>query len=205
MGKRCSSVWPVPVETSLNQVNEKSTKRKKKVKKNSRKILNSEYPSLTEAQRESIQGRIFVSNRSAAKDQDLIDALDVTAIMSIGGGTGGDLPGINFFHIGIKDRSDTDYLPVFRQAAEFAAPIIASGANILVHCQGGMHRSPVVAAALLVRFGMLSADEAMESVKAARSIADFSTHDNYLANELKKYEVEVREDLDSVLKSDHAI
>ena len=113
--------------------------------------------------------------------------------MSIGAGKGGNHPGVlNFIHFGIKDRSNVDYLPVFHEAAEFAESIIAEERNILVHCQGGMHRSPVVVASLLIHFAGLSALDAMECVKAARPTADFSSHDGHLTNQLQLYEAQLK-------------
>lgn len=181
MGKRCSCVWPIPLESNQVQQVAKSPRKKKKV---SRTTLTLTYPLVTTEQQESIPGRIFVSNRDAAKDSDLLTMLNVTAVMSIGAGKGGNHPGIlNFIHFGIRYKSNVDYLPVFYEAAEFAKSIIAEERNILVHCQGGMHRSPVVVASLLIHFVGLSASDAMKCVKATRPTVDFSSHDGLLVDQ----------------------
>lgn len=191
MGKRCSCVWPIPLESNQPQkVQGKS--RKKKVSKAKSQL---QYPHITTEQRESILGRIFVSNKDAAKDFDLLSMLNITAVMSIGGGHVGNHSGIisDFLHFGIKDSSDADLLPFFRKAAEFAESIIAGERNILVHCQGGMHRSPAVAASLLIRFVELSALDAMSCIKVARPSADFTSHGGNFMDQLQRYELELQE------------
>lgn len=144
---------------------------------------------ITTAQRDVIPGRIFVANADAAKDHQLLASLGVTAVISVGGGKkGAAAPGVAFLHFGIKDRSDTTYLPVFQKAAEFAGPILLSeeGGSVLVHCRGGMHRSPAVAASLLIALVGLTSTEAIQCVQAARPIADFGVH---LVKELRLYEM----------------
>ena len=191
MGKRCSCVWPIPLDS--NQP--KEVQRQSRKKKASKAKSQLQYPQITNEQRESILGRIFVSNKDAAKDFDLLTMLYITAVMSIGGGHVGNHSSIvsDFMHFGIKDSSDSDLLPVFYKAAEFAESIIADERNILVHCQGGMHRSPTVAASLLIRFAGLSALDAMSCIKAARPTVDFTSHGGIFVDQLQQYEVELKE------------
>ncbi|GFH59881.1 hypothetical protein CTEN210_16357 [Chaetoceros tenuissimus] len=191
IGKRCSCVWPIPLESKQPQKVQRQSRKKKSSKAKSQL----QYPRITNEQRESILGRIFVSNKDAAKDFDLLTMLNVTAVMSIGGGHVGNHSGIisDFIHFGIKDSSDADLLPVFHKAAEFAESIIADERNILVHCQGGIHRSPAVAASLLFRFAGLSAFDAMSCIKAARPTADFTSHGGIFVDQLQQYEVELQE------------
>lgn len=140
---------------------------------------------------------MFVANADAAKDHQLLSSLGVTAVISVGGGKkGATAPGVEFLHFGIKDRSDTMYLPVFQEAAKFAGPILLSeaGGSILVHYRGGMHRSPAVAASLLIALVGLTATEAIQCVQAARPIADFGDH---LGEELHLYEMALREEEES--------
>jgi len=208
MGKRCSIVWPIPSIKEISpflileqsQVNVSKRKySKKKHKRNSRQKAIYQFPRLKEEQLNSIRGKIFVSNANAAKDRKLLVELQVTAMISVGGGSnGGTIPEIvkDFVHFGIQDRSESNYIPVFRDAIEFVHPIIYTGRNILVHCQGGMHRSPAVAAALLIRFARLSTTEAVNCIKASRPIADFASYDNHLIQQLTSYEAEVQADFD---------
>lgn len=55
-----------------------------------------------------------------------------------------------------------------------------------------MHRSPAVAASLLIRFAGLSALDAMSCVKAARPTADFTSRGGIFIDQLQQYEVELQ-------------
>ena len=194
MGKRCSRVWPLLQDGSQYDLDLVKKQKKKKAKKKIGQMALTYLSQITVEQREAIEGMIFVSNADAARDAYLLSALEVSAVISVGGGKKSHNNDFvdDFKHIGIKDRSETSYLPIFEEAVSFAAPIIESGRNLLVHCQGGMHRSPVVAAALLVRFAGLSAEQAIASIQAARPIADFSSHNNHLKKELVLYEAKLK-------------
>lgn len=65
--------------------------------------------------------------------------------------------GIQFKHIGIDDC----YCPTFEQLEEifdFVEPILNEGRKVLVHCQNGYGRSPLVVVAILAKRGMNVAD-----------------------------------------------
>lgn len=68
--------------------------------------------------------------------------------------------GIDFLHVDIDDT----YPPTMDQLMEilqFADPILDAGRNILVHCQNGYGRSPLIVAAILIHRGM-STEEALK-------------------------------------------
>jgi len=61
--------------------------------------------------------------------------------------------GMEFFHVGIDDR----YMPTHEQLEsilKFVDPLLAQNRKILIHCQNGYGRSPLVAIAILVKYGM---------------------------------------------------
>jgi protein-tyrosine phosphatase len=62
-------------------------------------------------------------------------------------------------------------MAVLEQGVHAAAPIIAQGQKVLVHCQHGRHRSVAMAAAILIAQGY-TAREAMTRLSAQRPRAD---------------------------------
>ena len=65
--------------------------------------------------------------------------------------------GIKFMHVGIDDC----YCPTFGQLEEifsFVIPLLDEGKKILVHCQNGCGRSPMIVVAILAKRGMNVAD-----------------------------------------------
>jgi protein-tyrosine phosphatase len=58
-----------------------------------------------------------------------------------------------------------------KRGVQAALPVIDSGHAVLSHCAAGKHRSVAMACCVLIAKGF-SADEAMQCVKAGRSVAD---------------------------------
>lgn len=65
--------------------------------------------------------------------------------------------GMEFFHIPVDDR----YAPTQKQLEsilDFVNPLLNQDKKILIHCQNGYGRSPLVAVAILIKRGMYAAD-----------------------------------------------
>ena len=65
--------------------------------------------------------------------------------------------GMQFLHLDVDDR----YAPTqeqLRKIFDFALPLLEQGKKILVHCQNGYGRSPLVAVAIMVKRGLSVAD-----------------------------------------------
>jgi len=61
--------------------------------------------------------------------------------------------GMEYFHVGIDDR----YAPTHEQLESilrFVEPLLTQNRKVLIHCQNGYGRSPLVAIAILVKHGM---------------------------------------------------
>jgi hypothetical protein len=74
--------------------------------------------------------------------------------------------GIEFLHLGVPDGEAPDPAQL-RRGISWVREQWAQGRRVLVHCQGGLGRSPCFATALLVAEG-LPLEEAFERVKSAR-------------------------------------
>lgn len=77
--------------------------------------------------------------------------------------------GIEFLHLGVPDGEAPEPTQLERGIAWVRAQR-TQGRKVLVHCQGGLGRSPCFATALLMAEG-LSLTEAYEKVKVARKAA----------------------------------
>lgn len=78
-------------------------------------------------------------------------------------------------------------IPLFilRRGASAAALVLDAGGRVLVYCRAGRHRSVVMAACILIAQGM-TADEAMDTIVAHRSIAD--PHAPHIERRIRAFE-----------------
>lgn len=97
----------------------------------------------------------------------------IAAVVSVGGGKLRTWPsGVDYLHIGVLDRSDADLGPRIEEAVRFAERHLAAGRHVLVHCRGGLSRSPAVAAAVVMARRRIRWDAALRVVRAARPKAN---------------------------------
>lgn len=77
--------------------------------------------------------------------------------------------GLGWLHLPIKDGSvpDTAFEIRWKKAGTGLRNMLTDGQHVLVHCKGGLGRAGLIAARLLVEFGV-PADEAIEQVRRAR-------------------------------------
>ena len=163
-GNRCLCIWP-PLKKENTAIYRRQS--------NSRKKSRLEVLPLIDAQLRSIPGKIFLSNTEAAKDCELLTALDVTAVINVGGGRH-TTQVADYLHFDIDDHLDVSYYAFFIMAADFSRPILSSGRNLLVHCKSGMHHSPAVAAAIIIRYAGLSVSQTIRCIQCTRPAANFS-------------------------------
>jgi len=119
--------------------------------------------------------RLYVGNAQVAKDLAFLKEFGFGAILSVGGGRSGAKAGIAFKHVGVKDHRDDPLLPHFDPCCDFIQDQLTnSTGRVLVHCRAGVHRSPCVLAAFLIREQGATVDEALALVKASRGSARFA-------------------------------
>lgn len=78
-------------------------------------------------------------------------------------------------------------IPLFmlRRGASAAALVMDAGGRVLVYCRAGRHRSVAMAACILIARGM-TADEAMDTIVAHRSVAD--PHASHIEQRIRAFE-----------------
>lgn len=100
----------------------------------------------------------------------------VRAIVSVGGGDNSALvpATVKYLHIGVLDKggdgSVAKMTGAMLDAVTFIRAAQAEGRTVLVHCRGGISRSPAVVCAALMANEGLSWDDALEAVRAHRKV-----------------------------------
>lgn len=100
--------------------------------------------------------------------------------------------GMQFLHIPVDDR----YSPTFKQLQQifnFIEPLFDNGKKILIHCQNGCGRSPLVAIAILAKRGMNIA-KAVSLVEDKHPQTGFTEHQQRF----------IYSELDAFLKSERS-
>lgn len=94
--------------------------------------------------------------------------------------------GMEFLHVAVDDC----YCPSFDQLEEvlnFAGPILDDGKGLLVHCQNGCGRSPLVIVAILVDRGM-NVSDAVSLVQDKHPRTGFTEHqERFIRIKLKDF------------------
>lgn len=104
-------------------------------------------------------------------------------VASIGGGK----PQIDngSFHIGVSDKGESEIVCHFDAFADFVNDKLNRQRNVLVHCMGGLRRSPCFVAAFLIKYKGYSAEDSIQYVKTKRPAIRPSEHQ---VSQLKIYE-----------------
>ena len=118
---------------------------------------------------------VYLGNKAASSDSSLMKRLSIVAILNIGGGKCYFPDEFEYFRIAVKDSEQVSLFPYFNDACNFAQSWKKYGA-IFFHCRGGMHRSPCILAAYLVRNEGLTVTQALEVISLGRPIAQPSPH-----------------------------
>mmetsp|Transcript_107584 Transcript_107584/g.273086 ORF Transcript_107584/g.273086 Transcript_107584/m.273086 type:complete len:197 (-) Transcript_107584:80-670(-) len=108
---------------------------------------------------------LFLGNRQTASDRELLRRHGIGAVVCVGAKPA--LQDLVCHHISVRDDSSQSLLGHFPGAMEFFPKHLSSGVGVLVHCQGGVSRSPAVVLAYLLRHGGLSLAQSLEVLSLA--------------------------------------
>jgi len=130
---------------------------------------------------------LYLGNKQAAADSELLSKKGVAGVCAVGArqvfrGAG--------HHVSIEDDGMASMLPFFEVACNFIHEQRQIGA-VLVHCKGGISRSPTMIIAYLMRHEHLSLTDAMEVCCLARPaarpratfLADLESYELHLVQE----------------------
>jgi len=100
---------------------------------------------------------------------------DIDVIVSIGCKSKSTLPNIVNQRVSMVDSADSDLTPYFTDVTDFIDEQICANKRVLVHCQGGINRSPTFVIAYLAKHHM-SLQEAIALVTCRRPAARIQPH-----------------------------
>mmetsp|Transcript_15749 Transcript_15749/g.32601 ORF Transcript_15749/g.32601 Transcript_15749/m.32601 type:complete len:174 (-) Transcript_15749:271-792(-) len=114
-----------------------------------------------------IHDGIVLGDKSGAADPELLQEAQITHVLNVAGSSFDNLvPGLEYANIRLLDKEEA-LLP-FDEALEFIGNAKRDGGQVLVHCRGGMSRSPaLVTAHLMVEKGM-TLEESISFIQQAR-------------------------------------
>ena len=76
----------------------------------------------------------------------------------------------------IKDSSSSDFTSIFKEITDIINLSLENGGSVLVHCQGGINRSPTIIMAYLIRFDGMSLDMAASYLISKRKSIRIQPH-----------------------------
>ena len=100
---------------------------------------------------------------------------DVDVMVSIGCKSKSNNPSIINQRVSVVDSADSDLAPYFTDVTDFIHEHITASKRVLVHCQGGINRSPTFVIAYLAKYHM-SLQEAIALVTSRRPAARIQPH-----------------------------
>lgn len=112
---------------------------------------------------------LFLGNKQAAADRELLRSKGIVAVCAVGAKQvfNDDLV---YHHVSIEDDGSESMLRHFPAACHFISAQ-RRGGNVLVHCKGGISRSPTMAIAILLQCEELPLPIAMDICALARPAA----------------------------------
>lgn len=118
-----------------------------------------------------ISPQLFLGNKDAAVDRELLERHGVRAVVNVGAGPNCFEDAFKYHKIHVQDKEGASLLSHLGAACDFIQAALQRGA-VLVHCRGGMSRSPTVAIAFLVAHRQVSLADALEVVRIGRKCAN---------------------------------
>eukprot|EP01120_Amphizonella_sp_Union-15-10_P010402 TRINITY_DN414_c0_g1_i1.p1 TRINITY_DN414_c0_g1~~TRINITY_DN414_c0_g1_i1.p1 ORF type:complete len:169 (+),score=17.97 TRINITY_DN414_c0_g1_i1:68-574(+) len=107
---------------------------------------------------------LYVGSRGAASNEELLKDHGITHILNVSGSQQR-FPGkFTYMNLTLVDKPDFNISEFFNEASEFIETARKQGKKILVHCTGGVSRSPTIALAYLVISRNLSLKDALMEI-----------------------------------------
>ena len=105
---------------------------------------------------------------------------EVDVIISIGCNpkvnSSGESNDIIKYKFSIQDSSESDMIPVYEETTALISQHLSNSQSVLVHCKGGINRSPMVVMAYLCKYCDFSIEYASLFFKSKRKSVRFQAH-----------------------------
>eukprot|EP00746_Dinoflagellata_sp_MGD_P005688 gnl/MRDRNA2_/MRDRNA2_111019_c0_seq1.p1 gnl/MRDRNA2_/MRDRNA2_111019_c0~~gnl/MRDRNA2_/MRDRNA2_111019_c0_seq1.p1 ORF type:complete len:606 (-),score=118.99 gnl/MRDRNA2_/MRDRNA2_111019_c0_seq1:150-1967(-) len=128
-------------------------------------------PSVGRGRLAEVAPGLFLGNKDAASDFELLKRVGIKAVVNVGAGPNAFEDTLKYHKIHVQDKAGASLHPHFGAACDFIQSALGQGA-VLVHCQGGISRSPTVIAAFLVAHRRLTIPQALDVVRKSRKCAN---------------------------------
>jgi len=136
--------------------------------------------------------RLYLGNKAAAASLEQLQSRGIDTIVNVGGGANRfeHLSTMQYLRIGrVSDRDDASLSEHLDAASAFIDRALADGRTVLVHCKGGISRSPTIVIAFLVACRELSLLEAFQVCRLARPAIRLNVS---FKRELEQFELAIR-------------
>lgn len=100
---------------------------------------------------------------------------EVDVIVSIGCNSKSKSPNVTNYKVSVRDNADSDLTPLLSDVTAFIHQHISTNKKVLVHCKGGINRSPIFVVAYLARY-VMTLEEAVHHVTTMRTAARIQPH-----------------------------
>jgi protein-tyrosine phosphatase len=126
---------------------------------------------LSELDLDEITRHIFISDKAAAREKELLKILGVKAVVVAGTELMAHYPkDFDYLHVRVVDSQREDISQYFEQVSEFIEEHVAKGNGVLVHCAFGVSRSSTLVIAYLMKKLRIKYHEAFSFVKRKRTV-----------------------------------
>jgi len=185
-------------EDEEKEQDEEESSRIMEVKKVLRNIRSCNHLDLAMASASEVYPRLYIGNRLAASNQEVLDRLGITHLLNAAH------PGpdncmtvdcsninthrISYLGLQLSDENEEDIRCKFLEAGEWIQEALTTEENrVMVNCWAGISRSSTLVIAFLMAHREMSLPEAVRQVKLARDIAP----NRGFIQQLVRYETEL--------------
>ena len=110
---------------------------------------------------------LFLGSSKASKDFDGLKRIGITHIVNLAGKQY--FPGsFQYKRAFFEDSQEATFVPLLQEIFDFIENAKTNGGRVLVHCQGGISRSPSVVIAYLMKMHNETYQDALDLVKRQR-------------------------------------
>jgi len=114
--------------------------------------------------------RLYLGNADTGKNLTQLRLHNITAVVNVSGGKVLFPSEINYYKVHLRDSDESNITDEqLEKTMEFIKDNITKGKNVLVHCSGGISRSPCYVIAYLAKYSGMTLESAVDHVKECRA------------------------------------
>ena len=110
---------------------------------------------------------VYLGDRNTAKKLAELKKLGIGSILNVDSVKCHFPQEFNYYKLHYDDNDQMDFISFFERSSKLINESI-SKTPILVHCNGGMHRSPTAIIAYLIKYKKMTSDQALAIIQSKR-------------------------------------